>query len=470
MPPLPSQSPDSSPPSASSPLSPEKRTGGIARKSLLDFSSRIAILFITTLTGIVLNRLVGAAGRGAYVLATAVFFAQMQNFVSLGLQVSHQVLLGADPKRLGQLHAWTVVLAFGVEAMAGLAVWVFREPLLDSVFRGIHPLHLAWITALAGPVFYWSAWQGIMVGVGDIRRFAIFNTMLSLAQNGVIVIVLAIARPLQHPGRLDFTLHCLVGIFALITSLSVIPMVLCLRPHGRLWGALDFTSLKQLFSFGIRVYVGNVASGLLTQLDQLLVNGLAGLSALGVYNQAASLAQKAWMIPAGVESAAYRPMTSSATLAEARLLAVRLFRTVLFLSIGLIAAGWLLAPLIPIIYGRDFRETVLPFRILILGTAFFGCGRMFSIYFTGYRKRPQLLLALNWILLPIQANLCLWLIPLWGLKGACISASASYTLSMLILWTLFQRDGPYVPLRLFFIPQPEEIRRLRDGLARLRRK
>lgn len=432
----------------------------IARKSAYDFASRLGILVITMLTGIVLNRMVGAAGRGAYVLATVVVLTQLQNFASLGIQVSNQVLVGRDRESLGRLHAWAVVLALTVQAVFGGLVWLFRAPLLEGVFRGITPWHLALATCAVGSSFYWMAWQGLMIGLGDIRTLARFHFYLALLQNACIIVVLGIAQPLVHPGRMAGTVDVLVGIFLAIQILSVAGMALVLRRHGALWGPLEGERLRRLLSFGTRVYVGNVASGLLSQLDQLLVNGLAGIGALGVYNQAASLANKVWLVSSGIESAAYNPMTS-ATKEQARALAVDLFRVTFLLSLGLIALGWIAAPLIPWIYGRDFESAVFPFRLLILGTAMFGCGRMISMYFTGFKQSPQTLLVLNWVLLPIHANLCLWLIPTRGIRGACLATTITYTLSVTVLLVLFWRDGPAPRLRHLFVPRADDFRRLR---------
>jgi len=252
----------------------------------------------------------------------------------------------------------------------------------------------------------------------------------------------------------------MILLFVVIQTLSSVAMILLLRPHGALWGRLEFPVFRQLLSFGGRVYVGNYASGLLNQLDQIMVNAFVGLAALGAYNQAASLAMKVWMVSAAIENSAYAPV-SGADKENARALTINLFRVTFWISIALIVVGWAMSPLIPLIYGAEFIPTVKPFILLILGTAVFGCGRMFSMYFTGNRKSPQTLLALNWILLPVHANLCLWLIPPFGLMGAGLATTLTYTISMVTLLVLFVRDGSRPSLRRLFVPQPEDWDRIK---------
>ncbi len=437
----------------------------IARKSALDLASRIGILVITTLTSIALNRMVGAAGRGAYVLATVVIFTQFQNLASLGVPVSNQVLVGEDRSMLGRLHSWTVILSFVAGVAGALFVWFFWRPVQGGIFRGIAPLHLILATAAIAPAFYSMAWQGLMIGLGEIPTLAGFNLAMAAVQNGAIVIVLAVFRPLSHPERLDACITLLVILFFAILAASTLVMALLLRRHGPLFGPIERSQLRRLFSFGARVYLGNFASGLLAQLDQILVNALAGLGALGVYQQAASLAGKIWMVSAGVESAAYAPMTGAKP-EEARRLAAELFRVTLLVSVALIVVGWIAAPVIPLLYGKDFRATIYPFRVLLLGTAVFGCGRMFSMFFTAHRKSPETLLVLNLCLLPLHANFCLWLIPRHGLTGACWATTLTYAASMGILLVLFLRSGPRVPLRALVMPKAEDWRRVRGWIGR----
>jgi len=439
---------------------------GIARDSVLVTGSRVAILVITTLTGIVLNRTLGADGRGVYVLATVLALTQLQNLVALGIQVSNQVLLAKERDLLARLHSWVLALSVAVVAVIALAVWIFWVPLTRGVFQGIAPLHLILVTWAVGPSFYWMAWTGLMIGLRDLKTMAAMDLSLATVQNGVIVVVLAAWRWFLPDTPWRSVVDILVVLFVVNLTLAAVVMALLLRRHGRLLAPLEFGVLRQLMSFGSRVYAGNYASGLLTQLDQLFINAFAGFATLGVYNQAASLANKVWMVSAGIESASYAPV-SGAERNDARRLTVELFRVTLWISIALIVVGWVLSPLIPVIYGAEFQPTVFPFRILILGTALFGCGRVFSMYFTGQKKSPQTLLVLNWCLLPVHANLCFWLIRPYGVKGACIATTLTYSLSMFTLLVLFIRDGAVAKWSRFIIPQPEDWQRLKTIARRL---
>jgi len=432
----------------------------IARKSLAVFGSRFAVLIITMATGIVVNRLLGAEGRGVYVLATGLAFIQLQNLASLGLQVANQVFLAKDRDLLGRLHAWALVLTVVVGIVMAAIVWVFWHAFTRGVFRGIAPLHLILVTACIGPAFYWMAWQGLMIGLGEVKAIALFNLGLAIVQNAAIVAVLGIWKWSAVPVPWETIVDRMVILFVAVLAVSTLVMAAMLRRHGSLWGRLEFPVLRRLLSFGGRVYIGNYASGLLNQLDQIIVNAFVGFTALGVYNQAASLAAKLWLVSAAIENSAYAPVTG-ADKTEARRLTVDLFRVTFWISIGLIVVGWALSPLIPVIYGPEFKPTIAPFCLLILGTAVFGCGRMFSMYFTGNRKSPQTLLVLNWILLPVHANLCLWLIPHLEVIGAALATTLTFTVSMVTLLVLFIRDGDRPGFGRLFLPQPEDLSRVR---------
>ncbi len=438
----------------------------IARNSAFAFASQLATLVITALTGILLNRMLGAAGRGAYVLATALAFTQLQVFVSLGAQTSLQVFVARDRSCAAALHAWTLLLAGAVTLLAAGGVALFWRPITQGLLRGIAPASLWMITASMAPAFYWMAWQGFMIGLGEIRALSLFHIALALAQNAAIAVTLLLMRPGRFPERADACVTWLVALYVGILFLAAIAMALLLRRRTALWSRPRLADLARLLSFGARVHVANVLSNLLAQLDQILVNGLAGVASLGVYQQAASLANKVWMVSGAIDSSSYQPVTA-ASREDARRLVADLFRITFYISLILILIGWIAAPLIPLVYGEEFRAAVYPFRTLLLGASVFGCGRVFSIYFTGQKRSPQTLLALNACLLPLHACLCLWLIPAHGLAGACWATTGAYTFSMLILFGLFLREGRGPALSRFFAPQKADVDRVRRILRRL---
>lgn len=444
----------------------------VARKTALLLGSRLGTLLITTATGIVLNRVLKSEGRGAFVLATGLAFTQLQSLFSFGIQVSAQVLVAKDRARFSALHAWSLVLAAGVQLIAALAAFVCWVPLTTRIFEGIAPLHLVAITATAGAAFYWMAWQGLMTGLGDVRGLAALNFRLSLTQNLLIVLLLAIYAFRGWPRSAPELVDVLVCSYAGVQVLYAGAMAHRIATHGALWAPLRLADARELLSFGARVHIGNFASILLSQLDSFLVNGLAGKAALGVYQQASSLANKVWMIPSGIESSAYPQVAGAETDRRAREVTADMFRATFYISLGVAAAGWALAPLLPVIYGADFAATIAPFRVLILGTAAFGTGRMISMYITGYRKSPQTLLVLNWVLLPLLGALLAFLTQSHGLIGAALATSLAYLASMLTLLLIFRRFGAdaggenHPPLSRMFVLQPGDLARFREILRR----
>src|SRR5690606_38532868 len=89
--------------------------------------------------------------------------------------------------------------------------------------------------------------------------------------------------------------------------------------------------------------------------------------------------------------------------------------------------GWIVAPVIPLIYGSDFAGSVTPFRVLVPGLCLLGGARVLSVYFSGHLARPDIAAWINWIGVVCQVVACvalsMWLGPLpgitWGTTLTC---------------------------------------------------
>lgn len=423
----------------------------IARKSAVDATSQVVVILLSLVAGIFVSRILGDAGRGSYMLATSLANGVLINLSNFGIGLASQVFVAKSPERLGAIHTIVVVLCLLLGgAVGGMLVWA--GPWVQaSVFRGMPTEHLLIVAGTLPFVLYHVAWRGLVIGLGAITHRALFEVGYGLLQSSAIVVIL-----LAMGGHA--VLPLVVSYYGIATVGTVVMMGV-LRGQGRLWGRLDWGLARELLGYGKWVYVGNLAGSLRAQVDQLLVNAFGGVAVFGVYNQAASLANRGMILGSSLEAASYQPITGSDHREAARLTAAA-FRQMVLLGAAMVAAAFLAAPLIPVIYGGDFAASVWPFRFLVVGIAAIGCGRMIAIYFSGHLVRPQIPMAINWLALPVQVGMCFWLAELWGpIPGVTVGTVVGSLLTTALFVVLFLRRPESPGAAALFVPRREDVGR-----------
>lgn len=394
----------------------------LARKSALEAGSQLLAISFSLVSGILISRMLGAEGRGVYVLATALAATVFVAFGDLGMSAACRVFAARIPERLGELHAAAVLVATaaGLALAGGAAVLAPRHADLPADLLAVLP----WIVVGVPVLLYQSFWRGLMVGLGDIRGKAVADVLFAAAQLAAIVL-LAVA--LTNRRATPFV----VAWYA-IAVVSAVLMAVLLGRHGALWRRPSVAFVRDLFAYGRWIYVGDIGARLRLQADQLAAQAFGGEAALGRYNQAASLAGRVLVLPSAVTTAAYQAITASATPDAQRLVAAS-FRQCLLLAVGLTLAGWVAAPLIPLIYGADFRESITPFRILVPAVASIGMAQVLAAYFSGHLARPRVLAVVNWIGFALQIGLLVTLAPRLGVLSGLAWATAATCATTLAL-------------------------------------
>ena len=122
---------------------------------------------------------------------------------------------------------------------------------------------------------------------------------------------------------------------------------------------------------------------------------------------------------------------------------VRLTALLLVLAAFLmgIAAEWL----IPLLYGEAYLPSVTPLRLLLPGMISSGLFLVLGGHLLGLKKlRPLLVIACAGLVMNVGLNL--WLIPVYGIEGAAVVSSITYTVVFVAVGVLVSRISQ-VPLR-----------------------
>jgi O-antigen/teichoic acid export membrane protein len=406
----------------------------IARNTTIDSAAQIGAMVLSVLTGIVLARMLGPAGRGTFIEATTLAGAILFSMTNFGIELAASVLVAKDRTRVAQVHTLFVLACVGIAALLALALTLGFDFVREYVVAGIGPGSLI---ALAIALPFWNylfGCYGILIGLGRIRTRALFDLGLNLVQNAVVIGVLTARGKDDVEGTVRILVMCFYGIIV-AGSLAMHAMLLA---KERLWAIPDRSTFRQFYEYGFWVYIGNMGASFTERVDQYFVARPQNDALFGVYSVATSLTARTRVFPQALSRSAY-PRICSLPQPEAARLVAACFRQMLALGLLLICGGLLVSPLIPILYGWEFSAAILPFIIFLVGRLFSNCSWMLANYFTGHLARPKIASYVNWGILPLQAVLAFIAMQIGGITAVALVTSGTYFLVFAAFLVLFLR-------------------------------
>jgi len=207
----------------------------------------------------------------------------------------------------------------------------------------------------------------------------------------------------------------------------------------------DRRMLRAGVAFGLRVHGGAVSFFLLLRVDQVLVQGLAGFRALGLYALAVTIGELLWLLCEPLAIAALPHQAHADGAIDRRLAYATARLAVLFAVVGA-AILWVASPfLIGLVYGSSFRGAATLLRWLLPGIVALSAARPLATQLLR-DGRPVLLTMLGIGVLAVNIGLNLVLIPAIGAVGASIASSVAYV-GLLGAYVAFTRRAGIVGLR-----------------------
>lgn len=201
--------------------------------------------------------------------------------------------------------------------------------------------------------------------------------------------------------------------------------------------------IKNSFAYGIKGWLGDMAVTANVRVDQIILGMVANATSLGYYSVSAMLSELFWIPTNSVGSVLYNKIavaTKTGDLDAAISTFAMMHRILFWLAfLGLIAFIPFSFILIPLIYGEEFINSVLPFLLLLPGTLTMISTKLLTKLFTASGKisitnRVQIYSSI------IGISLYALLIPLMGLKGAAIATSVGYTIGALFSSYYFKKQ------------------------------
>jgi O-antigen/teichoic acid export membrane protein len=405
----------------------------------------------TFLSGVIIARMLGPSGKGAYslVVLTYAFAVLIGNF---GVPVFVASTLGKGRHSVEALLRNSLFLVLCVSAFVAVGVLVLRTWFTDDLWLAPFVVLLAAVVPLGLLREHLAA---LLQGLNRIGSYALVQ---AVGQAATLLLLLTF---LLYNPDLWAALYCWLSGEAVALVVSIVLVMRLVRPGI----SFSLPVLKESLRFGAAVFVASLIGMASLRFDVFLVAYFLDTAAVGLYTVATAVSALTMYLPSAM-AVALLPRFSSAGDDEAFELATKTCRLALLWGVAsavvLLVFGGLA---IRAVYGEAFSTSALAMRILLPGTIFYGLAHITTAYFNGFVGRPLINTALAGLSLTIGILLNLVLIPTLGITGAAVASSAAYVASMFVTFTVFAKVSGRSSRALFAVSR-EDFRNVVSFVSR----
>lgn len=393
-------------------------------------SSYLPLLF-TLLTAPLTARALGPTGRGLLALVVVIDEAGSALFRwGLPEAVAYHLKQGADVqaiRRQVRRFAWFTAPASVALGLAVIAIPAIRNE--GAVFCAVAFIVTAWSPFVNTTT---ACLRNLLMAAGDLRTLR--NSSMVGALPFLVAVPLAFALDML---TVEFAL-CIYGASALM--LRIYFGVRARTMLQRIAQHHEDVTLPGLLRYGSKAVPAALSDLGNSRLDQLILAPLLGLSQLGIYSVAVSVGMLPVAFGLGLAHAGYRNMPSSldGALPSIAGRAVRLAAPPL-VAITLVL-GAVVPFVLPIIYGQQFKDSVIPCLLLLPGAL------AMSINYTVWQTanalgRPGISSMTQVLSLVATVVLLAVLLKPLGVPGAALATSLAYSLRLALSVYFLRRVG-----------------------------
>ncbi len=397
----------------------------LARSVTITLAARLGALAVSVVASVILARALGPLGRGEYALIVLIP-ALIQFGGGFGLDQATTYLVA---RRREEAAAIGLTLA-GAAALLGLLL-VALYAALSVIPAYTHYLEragaearLVWVLIALLPISLpTTVLTGAILGLERFRSYNLVTLVWPVVNLGLLLGLVVILN--RGVGGAVLA-SAGASVLSLVTAAATL---FYLAPERKSWKS---EVVKEACSYGARAHAANLAWLIHYRADMLLVGYMAGPAALGFYAVAVGVAEKLYLAPSAVGTVIF-PRIAATSPAEARRLTPRAVRHSLWLTLVLaLLIAAVARPLVRGLFGASFVPAVIPLWLLLPGVVSLAMGRVLSADLNG-RGLPGVVARANASMAVLNLLLNLWWIPLWGIAGAAVATSISYSAAVMLL-------------------------------------
>jgi O-antigen/teichoic acid export membrane protein len=411
----------------------------IARKSAETFAVRLFIQLCSVGAGILLARVLGPAGKGAFTYAATVLATAGMIYAGQSAAISWQYgkrrlpplqVLGAATK----LYAATVLPL--VAGTAAVALFMPRERILLFVAVAL-PFSLLMQVS-----------QGFFLADSDVRSVNVqqmFPTVLAAVLYAPVLL-------LAHRG-LEGVLAVWVAAYAAGALFSTIRLSPIFKGQRLRAGA---GLVREQLGYGSQISLNSVVSYLNFRIDVFIVLAVLGPRQLGIYSIGIAAGELLFQITRPINTAAFGRITRAGE-AESAQLTATCMRHSMVLSLIFGAIAFAAAPmLIPLVYGSQFAPAGLVLRVLMPGVIAYSTMPVLATFFSQQLGTPRIPLIFSAISMVICGALTIATIHRFGIVAGALATSVSYVAAFIAATVYFSRRSG-IGVKDLFLPRRGDV-------------
>lgn len=205
----------------------------------------------------------------------------------------------------------------------------------------------------------------------------------------------------------------------------------------RMRWSLDYSCSRQLFSYGWKSELGTLLQFFNYRLTYFILDFYIGRESLGVFSVGVTIAEAIWIVNRSMSMVQYSNVLKQGNTRQSR----KETMILALISLGISAVCVLVIVLLPsslfsFVFGTEFGNVNRVVLILSPGILAMAFSNVLDNYFSAIRHLNVQVLK-SAVVLVFTFALSLWLIPQYGIDGACVVNAASYVMSAAILIIYF---------------------------------
>ncbi len=386
----------------------------LLNKLFINTSSQIVAKIVTVILGFLtislLTRYLGVEKYGIYNLVFA-YLAFFGIFADFGLQLTLVRDLSSDTKSAEKLKSsyfsLKVIFTFVsiLLALITLIFFPYSQTIKMSILVGSLAVGAGQMNAYGA-----SALQS-KVKLDLVALLEVINRIAT-----VIAIIIFV---LLHRGLYAIILSVLIG-----NILSTLLNIYLTPDFFRLTSIPSFDLIKKIIKVSFPVGITSLLSVLYFKVDTLMLSVMKSTVDVGIYSLSYKLFENIIMLWLFYMASLYPLMAGYINKNDTKNLVLILKTSIIVLSVFvlvILSVGYFFAPLvIDILGGKNFIESILPFRVLLIALPFVFMNNIFYYLFLSFSK----IKIIFWVLissLVINLLINMFLIPRYGYIGTSAS-------------------------------------------------
>ncbi len=427
----------------------------LSKNIIYTFLTQIPSLLLSIIAGIFITRLLGPEGKGVF----SVYTANAEILVLLfSFGTEQGIVYFISNKKINEFKIQAVAISVLLISSIFNFILIFN---ISSKLIFVENYDNLFYKAFLFALFFITFSNSILMAFLRAKKNFKKINLVSIVNASLNLISFSTLYLLVKTGVIEISI-ILVFIFSI--SLFAINFILYLffflktnkfSPNFNLNIKND---IIPFYKFSFIGFLGMLVNFLNYRLDIWFVQYFKGSVQLGLYALAVNFAQFIMMISRMISSV-MMPYLSEDNIKQRQAYFLQYSRiNSLFVLSSVFVLFFLSDYLLVLLYGADFKDSVIPFKILVIGMIFTGTSQLFSSYISASGRNDLCLLA-NIIGLSFTIVLDFMLIPKYGIVGSAYATTISYLSIFLVYFAIIIFKEKFT-FKNIFILKKQDLKKL----------